>query len=150
MAIFVLVHGAWGGAHGFRKVRGPLRAAGHEVFTPGLTGVGERVHLTSPQVCLTTHVTDVVNTVLYEDLHGIVLLGFSYGGFVTTGALEHIGKVGYDPLFGARPLKRAIQQEIENPLAKELLTGQFGPGDTVQVAAKGGRIAFSRATAKAA
>jgi len=91
VAIFVLVHGAWGGAHGFRKVRGPLRAAGHEVFTPSLTGVGERVHLTSPQVGLTTHVTDVVNTVLYEDLHGIVLLGFSYGGFVITGALEHIG-----------------------------------------------------------
>ena len=91
LAIFVLVHGAWGGAHGFRKVRGPLRTAGHEVFTPSLTGIGERVHLTSPQVCLTTHITDVVNTVVYEDLRGIVLLGFSYGGFVITGALEHIG-----------------------------------------------------------
>jgi pimeloyl-ACP methyl ester carboxylesterase len=91
MAIFVLVHGAWGGAHGFRKVRVPLREAGHEVFTPSLTGIGERVHLTGPQVCLTTHVTDVVNTVLYEDLRGVVLLGFSYGGFVVTGALEHIG-----------------------------------------------------------
>jgi pimeloyl-ACP methyl ester carboxylesterase len=91
MAIFVLVHGAWSGAHGFRKVRGPLRAAGHEVFTPSLTGIGERAHLTSPQVCLTTHITDVVNTILYEDLRGMVLLGFSYGGFVVTGALEHIG-----------------------------------------------------------
>ena len=90
MAVFVLVHGAWGGAHGFRKVRGPLRAGGHEVFTPSLTGIGERAHLTSPQVCLTTHITDVVNTVLYEDLREIVLLGFSYGGFVVTGALEHI------------------------------------------------------------
>jgi pimeloyl-ACP methyl ester carboxylesterase len=90
MAIYVLVHGAWGGAHGFRRVRGPLREAGHEVFTPSLTGIGERVHLTSPQVCLTTHITDVVNTVMYEDLDGIVLLGFSYGGFVVTGALEHI------------------------------------------------------------
>ncbi len=91
MAIFVLVHGAWGGSYGFRKVRGPLWAAGHEVFTPSLTGVGERVHLTGPQVGLTTHITDVVNTVLYEDLRGIVLLGFSYGGLVVTGALEHIG-----------------------------------------------------------
>jgi pimeloyl-ACP methyl ester carboxylesterase len=91
MAIFVLVHGAWGGAHGFRKVRGPLRAAGHEVFTPSLTGIGERVHLASPQVCLTTHITDVVNTIWYEDLDGIVLLGYSYGGMVVTGALEHIG-----------------------------------------------------------
>jgi hypothetical protein len=61
VTVFVLVHGAWGGAHGFRKVRGPLRAAGHEVFTPSLTGIGERAHLTSPQVCLTTHITDVVN-----------------------------------------------------------------------------------------
>ncbi len=91
MATFVLVHGAWGGSYGFRKVRGPLREAGHEVFTPSLTGIGERSHLASPQVGLTTHITDVVNTVLYEDLHEIVLLGFSYGGFVVTGALEHIG-----------------------------------------------------------
>src|ERR1700690_866231 len=90
MAIFVLVHGAWGGAHGFRKVRGPLRATGHEVFTPSLTGIGERVHLASPQVNLTTHVTDVVNTILYEDLTDIVLLGYSYGGMVVTGALEHV------------------------------------------------------------
>jgi pimeloyl-ACP methyl ester carboxylesterase len=92
MAIFVLVHGAWGGSYGFRKVRGPLREAGHEVFTPSLTGIGERAHLTSPQVCLTTHITDVVNTIRYEDLDGIVLLGYSYGGFVVTGALEHIGE----------------------------------------------------------
>jgi pimeloyl-ACP methyl ester carboxylesterase len=91
MTTFVLVHGAWGGAHGFRKVRGPLREAGHEVFTPSLTGIGERSHLTSPQVNLTTHITDVVNAVWYEDLSEIVLLGFSYGGFVATGALEHIG-----------------------------------------------------------
>ena len=48
MTVFVLVHGAWGGAHGFRKVRGPIRDAGHEVFTPSLAGIGERAHLTSP------------------------------------------------------------------------------------------------------
>jgi pimeloyl-ACP methyl ester carboxylesterase len=96
MGTFVLVHGAWGGAHGFRKVRGPLRAAGHEVFTPSLTGIGERAHLTSPQVCLSTHITDVVNTVLYEDLDAVVLLGFSYGGAVVTGALEYIaGRVAH-------------------------------------------------------
>lgn len=92
MATYVLVHGAWSGAHGFRKVRPLLQAAGHEVFTPSLTGIGERAHLTSPQVCLTTHVRDVVNQVLYEDLTGIVLVGFSYGGFVVTGALEHVAE----------------------------------------------------------
>src|ERR1700684_2243579 len=85
MGTFVLVHGAWGGAHGFRKVRPLLRAAGHEVFTPSLTGIGERAHLTSPSVNLTTHIRDVVNVVLYEDLDDITLLGFSYGGMVVTG-----------------------------------------------------------------
>ena len=87
----MLVHGAWGGAHGFRHVRRMLSAAGHEVFTPSLTGIGERVHLASPQVRLSTHVADVVNQVLYEDLDDIVLLGFSYGGMVVTGALETVG-----------------------------------------------------------
>jgi pimeloyl-ACP methyl ester carboxylesterase len=90
MATYVLVHGAWSGAHGFRHVRRALHAAGHEAFTPSLTGIGERVHLTSPQVTLSTHVRDVVNTVLYEDLSEVVLLGFSYGGFVVSGALAHI------------------------------------------------------------
>lgn len=91
MTTFVLVHGAWSGAHGFRLVRPLLRAQGHEVFTPSLTGIGERVHLASPQVDLDTHVRDVVNLVLYEDVSDIVLLGFSYGGMVVTGALDHIG-----------------------------------------------------------
>lgn len=92
MTIFVLVHGGWSGAHGFHLVRPLLARAGHQVFTPSLTGIGERVHLASPQVDLTTHIRDVVNTILYEDLRDIVLLGFSYGGFVVTGALDHIGE----------------------------------------------------------
>jgi pimeloyl-ACP methyl ester carboxylesterase len=92
MATFVLVHGAWSGAHGFRHVRRELQTAGHAVFTPSLTGIGERSHLTGPQVDLTTHVRDVVNHVLYEDLDDIVLVGFSYGGCVVTGALEHIAE----------------------------------------------------------
>jgi pimeloyl-ACP methyl ester carboxylesterase len=87
---FVLVHGSWSGAHGFRWVRRGLQGAGHEVFTPSLTGIGERVHLVSPQVTLSTHIRDVVNQVLFEDLSGVVLVGCSYGGFPVTGALEHI------------------------------------------------------------
>ena len=90
MTTFVLVHGAWTGAYGFRHVRKLLQAQGHEVFTPSLTGIGDRAHLASPQVSLRTHVQDVANLVLYEDLFRIVLLGFSYGGFVVSGALEHI------------------------------------------------------------
>jgi pimeloyl-ACP methyl ester carboxylesterase len=92
VAAFVLVHGAWSGAHGFHLVRRRLWAAGHEAFTPSLTGVGERVHLTGPTVDLSTHVADVVNHVLYEDLHDIVLVGFSYGGAVVTAALPHLAE----------------------------------------------------------
>ncbi len=90
MATFVLVHGAWSGAYGFRHVRRLLQHQGHDVFTPSLTGIGERRHLTSPLVNLTTHVHDVVNQALYEDVRDVVLLGFSYGGCVVTGAVEHI------------------------------------------------------------
>lgn len=92
MTTFVLVHGAWAGSYGFRGVRRRLQAAGHEVFTPSLTGLGERVHLASPQVTLSTHVQDVVNQILYEDLNPIVLLGYSYGGAVITGCLDHIAE----------------------------------------------------------
>lgn len=60
MATYVIVHGAWSGGHAWRRVRPLLRAAGHEVFTPALTGLGERAHLARPDVDLGTHVDDVV------------------------------------------------------------------------------------------
>ncbi|MEZ5342491.1 MAG: alpha/beta fold hydrolase [Acidimicrobiales bacterium] len=91
MTTFVLTHGAWGGSYGFHKVRRLLQAEGHEVFTPSLTGIGERSHLIAETIDLTTHVTDLVNAIEYEDLSDIVLLGFSYGGMVVTSALNHIG-----------------------------------------------------------
>ena len=92
MSTFVLVHGAWSGSFGWRKIRPLLAAQGHEVFTPSLTGIGERAHLTSPQVNLSLHVQDVVNMVWYEDLRDITLVGYSYGGMVVTGALDYLGE----------------------------------------------------------
>ncbi len=59
-------------------------------------------------------------------------------------ALDLLGNVGFDPVYGARPLKRAIQQQLENPLAREILEGKFQPGDTVAVDAAGGRLVFAR------
>ncbi|KFN47287.1 ATP-dependent chaperone ClpB [Arenimonas metalli] len=60
-------------------------------------------------------------------------------------ALALLGNVGFDPVYGARPLKRAIQQQLENPLAQKILAGEFGQGDTVKVTAEGGTLAFLRA-----
>jgi pimeloyl-ACP methyl ester carboxylesterase len=85
MATFVIVHGAWSGAHAWRWVRPLLREAGHHVFTPCLTGLGERAHLATPEVDLETHVQDVAAVLYYEDLREVVLVGHSYGGMVITG-----------------------------------------------------------------
>ena len=62
---------------------------------------------------------------------------------VAPAALAELAKAGFDPVYGARPLKRAIQQQIENPLAKEILAGKFAAGDTIKVAASGGKITFA-------
>jgi ATP-dependent Clp protease ATP-binding subunit ClpB len=63
---------------------------------------------------------------------------------VADSALAEIANVGFDPVYGARPLKRAIQQTIENPLAKQILEGKFGPKDTVRVEWRGGKMAFEK------
>jgi ATP-dependent Clp protease ATP-binding subunit ClpB len=59
-------------------------------------------------------------------------------------ARDLLGEAGFDPVYGARPLKRAIQQQVENPLAERILKGEFGPGDRVRVGARDGKLAFSR------
>ncbi|MFN2564158.1 MAG: alpha/beta fold hydrolase [Gemmatimonadaceae bacterium] len=87
---YVLVHGAWGGGWAFRKVDSLLTAAGHRVYRPTLTGLGERVHLATPEVGLSTHVTDIVNVLLFEDLRDVVLVGHSYGGMVITGVADRV------------------------------------------------------------
>jgi ATP-dependent Clp protease ATP-binding subunit ClpB len=66
---------------------------------------------------------------------------------VSEGALKAVASAGFDPVYGARPLKRAIQQQIENPLAREILAGNYGPGDLVKVGATGGEITFARVAA---
>jgi pimeloyl-ACP methyl ester carboxylesterase len=90
MATFVLVHGAWHGSWCWKRVRTALQAQGHEVFTPTLTGVGERSHLLSPAVDLETHVADVENLMRWEDLSDVVLCGHSYGGCVISGVADRI------------------------------------------------------------
>ena len=66
---------------------------------------------------------------------------------LTDKSLDLLGNIGFDPVYGARPLKRAIQQQLENPLAKEILAGAFQPGDTIAVDAQAGRLVFVRTAA---
>src|SRR5579862_2835092 len=81
---YVIVHGAWGGSWDWRVVDSILTNRGYRVYRPSLTGLGERIHLASPTIGLATHVADVVNTILWEDLHDVILVGHSYGGMVIT------------------------------------------------------------------
>ena len=87
---YVLVHGAWGGGWGFREVDLILTSDGQKVFRPTLTGQGEKMHLANPDVDLNTHIQDIVNMIIFEDLHNVVLVGHSYGGMVITGVVDRI------------------------------------------------------------
>ena len=88
---FLLVHGAWHGGWCWKKLTPLLQVAGHQVFTPTLTGLGERSHLLSPAVDLTTHIQDITAVLEYEDLQDVVLVGHSYGGMVIAGVAEQAG-----------------------------------------------------------
>lgn len=85
---FVLVHGAWNGGWCWTTMASILRNDGHRVYTPTLTGLGERAHLSTDQTDLDTHITDVVSTMHYEDLRDVVLVGHSYAGMVITGVAD--------------------------------------------------------------
>ena len=87
---YVLVHGAWVGGWVWKEVADLLRAKGHSVTTPTLTGLGERQHLLSDSVNLDTHVEDVVSNIKMEGLNDVVLVGWSYGGMVASGVLAKI------------------------------------------------------------
>lgn len=87
---YVIVHGAFGGGWAFRDVDAMMTADGQKVFRPTLTGQGEKMHLANPSVDLNTHIQDIVNMILFEDLHNVVLVGHSYGGMVITGVVDRI------------------------------------------------------------
>ena len=92
MATFVLVHGGWQGGWSWRRVVPHLRASGHEVYTPTLTGLGERAHLLGCVDGLDTHVNDVLGLIEYEDLEEVMLVGHSYGGVVITAVAEIVAE----------------------------------------------------------
>ncbi len=92
MATFVLVHGAFHGGWCYSRVAARLRAQMHDVFTPTLSGLGERAHLADQPINLSTHVQDIVATIHYHNLSDIILCGHSYAGMVITGVAGQVGE----------------------------------------------------------
>ena len=92
MATFVLVHGAWHGGWCYRDTAKALRDAGHTVFTPTHSGVGERAHQAAENITLETHVRDVCGCIEAEELNDVILCGHSYGGMVITGVADRLAE----------------------------------------------------------
>lgn len=124
MATYILVHGAYHGGWCWRDVARGLRAGGHDVFTPTLTGLGERSHLLTAAVNLTTHIADIVNVLLWEDLTDVILVGHSYGGMVATGvadrAAERIASIVY--LDAIVPRNGQSTLDVQPPGRREWMT----------------------------
>jgi pimeloyl-ACP methyl ester carboxylesterase len=144
MATFVLVHGTTAGGWVWKDIAKPLRQAGHDVYTPTLTGLGERVHLLSREVGLHTHITDIVNVFRFENLRNVVLVGHSYGGMVITGVAEQIPQrikelIYFDavvPLDGESTINamgETIREQYEVMVEEQgdgwLIPVQHGPND---------------------
>lgn len=88
MATLVIVHGSWGGGWEWAPIARGLRERGHEVFTPTLTGLGERAHLGGAEVGLGVHIEDVYALLAFEELSDVILCGHSYAGMVVTGVAD--------------------------------------------------------------
>jgi pimeloyl-ACP methyl ester carboxylesterase len=128
---FVLVHGAWHGGWCWDRVAPLLRAAGHEVHTPTLTGLSERAHLISPTVGLDTHVEDVVRLLDVLDLRDVVLVGHSYAGQLVTAVADRrpdaIGLRVYLDAFVGEDGETAVSLQPET-VAHHWAESAAGPG----------------------
>jgi pimeloyl-ACP methyl ester carboxylesterase len=90
MKPYLFVHGGYAGGWVWRKTEQIISAKGHAVFTPTLTGLGERVHLATPEIGLETYLQDIINVLEFEDLRDVVLVGHSFGGMVITGVAGRV------------------------------------------------------------
>jgi pimeloyl-ACP methyl ester carboxylesterase len=118
VSIFVLVHGGGHGGWCYQPVARRLQAQGHIVYAPSLTGLGDRSHLLNADIDLDTHITDIVQLLIAEDLYDVVLVGHSYGGMVITGvadrAADHIGHLVY--LDAANPKNGQSLVDVARPM----------------------------------
>jgi len=90
VATFLVAHGAWSAGWAWKKMKPLLHNRRHELFTPTYTGIGERVHLATPEVGLETHIADILGVIQFEDLRDVFLIGHSYGGMVATAVADRV------------------------------------------------------------
>jgi pimeloyl-ACP methyl ester carboxylesterase len=130
---FVLVHGAWHGGWCWQRVAGRLRDGSHTVFTPTLTGLGERSHLLRAGIDLKTHIADVVNAMKWEGLSDVVLCGHSYGGMVISGVAEVLPQAIRSIVFldAFVPRNGEAVQDLTGPAVREAAQAALQRGDIV-------------------
>lgn len=125
---FVLIHGGCHGGWSWRRVRKMLQQRGHAVFTPSLTGLGDRHHLVSPLIDLGTHVQDIVELFQSEELSDVVLVGHSYGGLPISGAADQTpGRIRHLIFLDALPGRDggALLDEMTGAVVEERLKNTF-------------------------
>ncbi len=126
MAAFVLVHGAFHGGWCWKKLCPLLHSRGHSVYTPTLTGLGERSHLLAPEAGLSLHVQDVVNVLEYEDLDQVILVGHSYAGMLIKGAADR----------AAHRIAHLVYLDAFVPESGQALREQFAPEEWSAIQAR--------------
>ncbi len=132
MATFVLVHGSLHGGWCWKKVTPLLRAAGHQVYAPTLSGLADRAHLLTRDIGLDTHIKDIEGLLNYEDLTGVVLVGHSSGGMVISGVAALVpGRLAHLVYLDAavpRP-GQSLLDEVDSELKAQIIERVRTKGD---------------------
>src|SRR6202050_1192302 len=118
MATYVLVHGGGHGGWCYQRVARLLQVAGHVVYAPTLTGLGERSHLLDDKVDLDRHIEDIAAVLRFEDLRDVILVGHSYGGMVITGTADRVADRTGRPVFldAANPVNGQSLADVAGPV----------------------------------
>lgn len=130
---FVLVHGAWIGPWYWRDVEDRLRAAGHRVFSPSLSGMGARRHQLSPDIDLATHIQDVLSLIEDEQISDIVLVGHSYGGMVISGVADAAPKGTISAIVFLDAFLPESGQSMVDIIGPEAAAQVYGDADPIPI-----------------